>query len=265
MKEVESRRMCPNCRAFISQADRVCPYCEFQLDAPRPEIRSRRRPQSDTIAGLIPHARFTTSMILLLNLVLYLASEFDERLINAAMSNGQLVFGFGQWWRLVTAGFFHGGVFHILMNSWVLFDLGCQVEDVYGSERLIVFYFISTICGFALSAFLGHSAVGASAGIYGLLGVMIALGRQARNALGDQISGLYTRWAIFGLVMSFLPGIDLAAHLGGLASGFGVAFLTGLPRTYDAASEALWRWAAYGCLALTAASFLMMLRLFLRF
>lgn len=265
MKEVETRRMCPNCRAFISQADRVCPYCEFQIEGPRQAIGARRRPPSDLIAGFIPHARFTTSLILLLNLLLFLASMFDERLINAAMSNGQLIYGFGQWWRLVTAGFFHGGVFHILMNSWVLFDLGCQVEDVYGSERLIVFYFAATVGGFALSAFLGHNAVGASAGIYGLLGVMIALGRQARNALGDHIAGLYTRWALFGLVMSFLPGIDLAAHVGGLATGFVLAFATGLPRVYDKTSDTLWRWAAYACIALTAASFLKMLRLFLRF
>ena len=35
----------------------------------------------------------------------------------------------GQWWRLITAGFLHGGILHILMNSWVLFDLGAEVES----------------------------------------------------------------------------------------------------------------------------------------
>lgn len=259
--------MCPNCRAFVSSADTICPYCETQLGPQRAEIRRRSRPSSDTIAGLIPHARFTTSMILLVNLLLFLASMFDEqgRLVSAAASNGQYVFGFGQWWRLITAGFFHGGVFHIMMNSWVLFDLGSQVEDTYGSERLIVFYTFSTICGFLLSAYLGHTAVGASAGVYGLLGVMIALGRKARSALGDHIAGMYTRWALFGLVMSFLPGIDLAAHLGGLAAGFGIAFVSGMPSAFETASDTIWRWAAYACLALTAAAFVQMFRLFLRF
>ena len=44
----------------------------------------------------------------------------------------------GQWWRVVTAGFLHGGLMHIAMNMWVLMDLGAQVEEVYGT---------STVCG----------------------------------------------------------------------------------------------------------------------
>lgn len=260
LEEVDNRRMCPNCRAFVTSADRVCPYCDVQL-GPR---AVERRDVSGTIAGLIPNARFTTSMILLLNFAFYLATMFDDshRLINAGASN-QLVFA-GQWWRLITAGFFHGGVFHILMNSWVLFDLGSQVEDVYGSERLIVFYFLSTIGGFLLSAYLGHAAVGASAGVYGLIGVMIALGRSARSTLGDHVAGFYTRWAIFGLVMSFLPGIDLAAHLGGLAVGFGVAFLAGHPNPFNQTGDTLWRWASYACLGITALALMSMFSSFLR-
>lgn len=257
--------MCPNCRAFVSSADTVCPYCETPL-GPKMAIRETRTPTSGFIGGLIPHARFTTSMILLLNLLLFVASMLDEqgRLLMAASSNGQFVFGFKQWWRLITAGFFHGGIFHILMNSWALFDLGSQVEDVYGSDRLIVFYFLTTIAGFLLSAAIGHTAVGSSAGIFGLLGVMIGLGRSARSTLGDHIAGFYTRWVIFGLVMSFLPGIDMAAHLGGLAAGFVLAYTTGLPSRFQTPGEAIWRWASYGCVLLTAVAFFQMFRLYLR-
>ena len=48
----------------------------------------------------------------------------------------------------MTAGFLHGGILHILMNSWVLFDLGAQVEELYGTSRMLVFYFVSTVGGF---------------------------------------------------------------------------------------------------------------------
>src|ERR1035437_3996844 len=83
----------------------------------------------------------------------------------------------GEWWRLVTAGFLHGGLLHILMNSWVLFDLGAQVEEVYGANRLLVFYFLSTASGFLASAWWSPVlSVGASAGVFGLIGAMIALG-----------------------------------------------------------------------------------------
>ena len=92
----------------------------------------------------------------------------------------------GEWWRLVTAGFLHGGLMHILMNSWVLFDLGAQVEEMYGSSRMLVIYFVSTR-GRLLSqhAVEPGPSVGASAGLFGLIGAMIALGVRHRNALGD--------------------------------------------------------------------------------
>ena len=75
----------------------------------------------------------------------------------------------GQWWRLVTAGFLHGGLLHILMNSWVLFDLGAQVEELYGGARMLVIYFVANVVGFYLSALWRPEtpSVGASAALFG--------------------------------------------------------------------------------------------------
>jgi len=164
----------------------------------------------------------------------------------------------GQWWRLVTAGFLHGGLLHILMNSWVLFDIGAQVEETYGPSRLIVIYFAATVVGFYASTWWSAAlSVGASAGIFGLIGAMIALGMLHRSALGDAIKGLYLRWAIYGLLFGLLPGlaIDNAAHIGGLAAGFGVAYIAGVPRYEGSGTERMWRIAAYVCLGATALCF----------
>ena len=62
--------------------------------------------------------------------------------------------------------------------------------------------------------------MGASAGLFGLIGAMIALGVTHRSAVGDAIRGLYVRWAIYGLLFGLLPGlhVDNAAHIGGLAA-----------------------------------------------
>jgi rhomboid protease GluP len=169
---------------------------------------------------------------------------------------------YGQWWRLVTAGFLHGGLLHIGMNMWVLFDLGAQVEEVYGGARLIVFYFVATVLGFLASTYWTAAlSVGASAGIMGLIGAMIALGVQHRaSSMGVAIRGMYVRWAVYVLIFGLLPGlhIDNAAHLGGLAGGFGVAYLAGTPRIGTAFSERLWRGLAALCVLLTAGSFLEM-------
>ena len=66
--------MCPNCRAFITTSDKVCPYCDIKLEAPA----IARRAPADVLGGLIPHARFTTMMILLINAGFYLAEELPR-------------------------------------------------------------------------------------------------------------------------------------------------------------------------------------------
>jgi len=127
----------------------------------------------------------------------------------------------GEYWRLVTAGFLHGGILHILMNSWVLFDLGAQVEELYGSSRMLVIYFLSTVGGFYASAVWSVAvSVGASAGLFGLVGAMIALGLRHRNAMGAAIRGMYLRGAVIGLAFGMVGAfhVDNAAHIGGLLS-----------------------------------------------
>jgi rhomboid protease GluP len=164
--------------------------------------------------------------------------------------------GLETWWRLITAGFLHGGLLHILMNSWVLFDIGAQVEEIYGGARFLVFYFVSTIAGFAASSYLaGNLSVGASAALFGLIGAMLALG--VHHPLGRAIRPLYTRWVIYMLLLGLLPGlhIDMAAHLGGLAAGFGTAYVAGLPKIGNPTAETAWRIAAGVAIGLTALAF----------
>ncbi len=267
---MDKRRMCSNCRAFITTSDRVCPYCDQPVGPRAVDTRST----GELLAGFIPHARFTTVMILLINFALYIATALysmaSGRGGGFADIDGQTLFIFGaksvgdillghQWWRLVTAGFLHAGLFHILMNSWVLFDLGAQVEEVYGQSRMIAIYFGSTVFGFLISTFWSRSlSMGASAGLFGLIGAMIAVGTHHRSALGSAIRTLYIRWAIYGLIFGLLPffRVDNAAHLGGLTAGFACAWVAGLPRLITNWVERLWQIAAYACLGLTALSFI---------
>lgn len=258
--------MCPNCRAFITTDDKVCPYCDAQLGT---RAIDRRSPP-DVLGGLIPHARFTTVMILLLNTGLYIAMivrsantgggggmDMDGRtLIDFGAKARTLIFQ-GEWWRLITAGFLHGGLLHILMNSMALFDLGTQVEEHYGTSRYLVFYFISTITGFYASYWWSpYLSVGASAGIFGLIGAMIALGVRDRSAWGAEVRGLYTRWAVYTLLMGLLPffQIDNAAHIGGLIGGFATGYVSGRPG-FSETTERIWQVLAGVALAVTVWAF----------
>ncbi len=264
---VETRRMCPNCRAFITTSDKVCPYCEIKLQAPA----TARRAPADILGGLIPHARFTTFVILLINAGFYLAEELpglisgsgvtDPRLALAGAKVGYYIHQ-GQWWRLLTAGFLHGGAFHLLMNSWVLFDLGAETEEAYGTSRYLVFYVVSTITGFYASYLwnpLGNS-VGSSAGIFGLLGALIALGLRDKSSHGSALRSHYLQWGIYALILSALfPTTDNAAHIGGVTGGFVIAYIAGTPRL-TGYGERLWQFGGAAAVALTAVAFAFMFR-----
>jgi len=249
--------MCPNCRAFVTTSDRVCPYCNVQLGPPP-------RARFDTgqiLGGMIPTARFTTIIILLINTGLYVADALNPRAgLTQAGASGPWPLDSIQLWRLVTAGFLHGGILHILMNSWVLFDLGAEVEQIYGTSRLIVFYFVSTVTGFFLSSHMGNVSVGSSAGIFGLIGAMLAFGVTDKSSLGAAVKSMYTRWLIYALVLSFIPGIDFYAHIGGLAGGFAAGYLASTPRARLMWKEPLIRGIAIVSIVLTAAAFTMMFR-----
>jgi len=262
--------MCPNCRAFITTEDKVCPYCDMEIGA---RAIDRRSPP-DILGGLIPHAHFTTIVILLINFGLYVAMML--RTLNSGGNVGMdidpqtlLDFGakyrraifLGQYWRLITAGFLHGGLMHILMNSWVLFDLGAQVEEAYGTPRFIAFYVITTITGFLASNYWSSAlSIGSSAGIFGLIGAMIAMGVRDRSAYGSAVRSVYMRWAIYSLVMGLLPffATDNAAHIGGIAGGFAVAYVAGTPG-FSQTTERVWQVIAGICLAMTGYAFLRMI------
>jgi rhomboid protease GluP len=268
---MDKRRMCPNCRAFITTDDKVCPYCEAKVG---PRAIDRRYP-ADVLGGLIPHARFTTMMILLINAGFFLATvlyasrltgriEFDldnQTLLDFGAKYGRAIVGQGQWWRLITAGFLHSGIVHILMNSWVLFDLGVAVEEAYGTSRYLVIYFVSTITGYLASLWWAPYilSIGASAGIFGLIGAMIAMGVRDRSSRGAAIRNMYLRWAVYVLIIGLLPffAIDNAAHIGGGIGGFLIGYIAGAPRL-TGTGEGFWRGAAVLAVIVTALAFVEM-------
>jgi rhomboid protease GluP len=222
------------------------------------------------MGGLIPHARFTTVLILLINTGLFLAMmvfsskmgwgggmDMDGRVLFAFGAKYREAIIAGQWWRLITAGFLHGGLLHILMNSWVLFDLGTQVEQSFGTNRYVTIYLFSTVTGFLASFYWSAAlSIGASAGIFGLIGAMIAMGVRDKSSYGSAVRSLYVRWAMYGLLMGLLPifATDNAAHLGGIAGGFALAYVAGTPG-YSRAVEQVWKFVMIAAVAITVVGF----------
>ncbi len=253
--------MCPNCRAFITISDRVCPYCDVQLGPRAIDLRA-----SQLAGSLLPSANLTAIILIVINAVFFLAElivnhQLTREPLGSGLS-GQVAIllgakvGGGQWWRLITAGFLHGGFVHIAMNSWALWVLVSEVEQFYGTSRTIAVYIFSTFTGFLLSLLWSpRPSLGASAACYGLIGIMLAMGVRRADPLARAVRSYYRQWLIFGLVLSLLPGIDLAAHLGGLTGGFLFGIVAGLPGLPGSPREMLWRTVAGIAVAITLYAF----------
>jgi len=262
--------MCPHCRAFITIDDKICPYCETPVGP-----RAMDRMGATLIAGIIPTAQFATIIILTVNVGLFLLTMLasmragmgglmglDGRtLVQFGASYPPLIYGAGQWWRLLTAGFLHGGLMHILFNSWALMDVGSHAEQVYGTPRMTAIYLLSTMGGFAASSFFsGSLSVGASAGLLGLIGAMIAYGTVNKGLEAAMVKQFYVRWLIYILLMGLLPffRVDNAAHIGGLATGFAAAWFAGTPGLLYGFRDRLWKAIAGVMVVVTALAFVKM-------
>ena len=136
----------------------------------------------------------------------------------------------GEWWRMFTAMFLHGGPDHLLGNMVALYIVGMACEHAFGAARTALVYFCSGIAGGVLSlAASPGPSVGASGAIFGVLAaVAVMLYRhQQRFYVRDKRIGLVlAAWAGWTLLTGFMtPFVDNFAHLGGMLGGATAALL----------------------------------------
>jgi rhomboid protease GluP len=278
-------KMCPSCRALIDRGASVCPLCGA---AARP---ARRRGSSDgesnKILGVIPIPGTATALLITVNIAMFGISWYLSQVAASNVAGSSPGFGnisgavlvrlgaklrdpygtsliySGEWWRLVTAMFLHGGIFHIGMNLWCLVDLGPTVESLFTKTKFIVLYLITGVAGFLLSLYWSSGiSIGASAPVLGLIGVLIGASFH-HGGLGKMYRAQLWRWVIYIALLGVLGpmfgvGIDNAAHLGGLASGFLLGYFVpqGEPETRQ--SEILWDGLSILSVLIIAGSFALM-------
>jgi membrane associated rhomboid family serine protease len=125
----------------------------------------------------------------------------------------------GEYWRLVTGGFLHASVLHILFNMYLLYILGQLLEPAIGSVRFSVIYGVSLLAGSFGALLLEPHAVtvGASGAIFGLMGAaFFEMRHRGMNPFESGIGFLILINLALGL---FLNNISIGGHLGGLVGG----------------------------------------------
>ena len=207
------RPICPDCMTTTPVGMR-CPECARQKTKVRTAATLTKAPELTYALIAVNVAVFlamastgggisTTSGTLYLKGVLYAPYVAD-----------------GEWYRIITSGFMHAGLWHIALNMYSLYFLGMLLEPSIGKLRFGLIYAVSLVGG-SLGALLlspNSGTLGASGAIFGLLGATI-LAMRARG-IDPMRSGLGVV-LLLNLAITFLPGINISigGHLGGLIAG----------------------------------------------
>ena len=182
-----------------------------------------------------------TQSIILINIVIFLfmisvggitviTNPSTNLLLNFGASHSELVFDYGEFWRLFTSNYLHIGFPHLLFNMWCLYSIGLELEESVGNLFFLLTYTLSGIFGSLVSCLyyssIGQNIVsaGASGAVFGIAGAMLVLSiyfvkKINKNQFNYDYSSLIF-FIGFNIIYGFqVTGIDNGAHLGGLLCG----------------------------------------------
>ena len=249
MSQTSRAITCPNCGRLISDYFVICPHCGLKKPAKKKSLALPK--WSGVHQSLLPAIMWFSGGMLLLS---YIIPVFFGGNITLSFGRGIVAFfptpssaalkilGWadprdllnGDWWMLVTAVFLHGGVLHIAMNLLWLRNLGQMTEKIftiYGSFFLFLFggitgNFLAIYWPYFANETLNiptmyHPVVGASGGIFGLLGALVAHGHRLGGWRGKEFSKQFATWAVVMILFGFLmEGVSNTAHIGGFIGGY---------------------------------------------
>lgn len=214
---------------------KICQWCkqheaaqrgELDEDAPQPVIAAPWVQRESSVS--LTQVLFGANVMVFIAMALASGSVLDfpgQIEVHFGANFGPLTLS-GDWWRLLTYMFLHGGLMHIAFNMWCLWDLGALCESLYGRWTFGVIYILTGIAGGVASVGWnpGVLSVGASGAIFGLAGALIAsfyLGEFSlpRVAIGGTLRSLLFFVGFNVLFGTMVSGIDNACHAGGLVSG----------------------------------------------
>lgn len=184
-----------------------------------------------------------TAVMLILNLIVFFAvdltggSQNIEHMINCGAAYTPLILENREWYRIFTCMFLHFGMAHLVNNMLVLFVLGGRLERTVGKVRFLLIYILGGISGNLCSIILDLKTMdyavsaGASGAVFAVMGAMIYVLLRRKGRVEDVTARQMVIMAAFSLYFGFTSsGVDNAAHIGGILSGFLLALLLYHPR-----------------------------------
>jgi len=226
---------------------------EVELDKRIAGQPTEEKGVKDFFSYVIPHKGFFITPILIdLNAIIFCImmfkglgfEHFPVDVLKDWGANYKPLTLQGQWWRLLTSIFLHDGLMHLATNMVGLMIIGIVLEPVMGKTKYAATYIVSGIVASAVSLYWHDDvvSVGASGAIFGMYGAFLAmvLTKRFPKELSKSFFVFSAIFIGFNLLMGLANGIDNAAHMGGLVSGFIIGLLlhrTIRPQTMEEMKE----------------------------
>ena len=169
-----------------------------------------------------------------------------QTLVDMGALYGPLTVLKGEWWRLFTAMFLHGGMTHLLMNMFSLYLIGRGVEMYFDTKSYLIIYLFSGLLGGLASLYMHPNSVGigASGAIFGVFGALAGFFLAHRDKIAAHSKAFMKDFAVvlgINLVLGLsIPSIDVSAHIGGL--------IIGLIGGFVISKNSTWIWAYSGAM-----------------
>lgn len=208
-------------------------------------MQENKMRSSRTIEKFLKY-RIPTLIIMSINIIIFIITQvatyiitnnvrqssevISEEMINVIKNSVLISFGAkynvlieqGEVWRLVTSAFLHSNLIHIACNMYSLYIIGPEIQQTYGTKKYLTIYIISCITSTLLSYFLNPNSisVGASGGIFGLMGALLAFAIIERNKIQKKYISSLIQIIIINLFIGLnIRNIDNFGHIGGLIGG----------------------------------------------
>ena len=214
-------------RLRCTRCDRpICGRCSIPASVGQhcPECVAEARKQTRKVRSTIRANAPAVTVIIALNILVYVAQQLIPE-TTFRFASDPIPIANGEWWRLLTAMFLHSPtfIFHILMNMYVLYIYGPNVEQAFGTARFVAMYlicgFTGSVTSYNLSGCIG--GVGASGAIFGIAGVLLIFlyKRRSSTFVADAYKGILTFVGLNLAIGFIIPNIDNWAHIGGFLGG----------------------------------------------
>ena len=180
----------------------------------------------DTSVGTAAKTAPLTLLVIAVNILVFMIVISNGGITSANLLRfgalfPDLVFSYGQIWRIFTAAFLHANIAHLLMNMFSLYIFGRIVERFYNKQAFVIIFMVSGLFGSLFSLYLSRTlSVGASGAIFGMAGAVAILAKMSKSSLDGLNFSTMLIFISINLSSGFLlENVDNWGHIGGLIGG----------------------------------------------